>query len=312
MRSSSNPRTVRSFPSLTDMQPSEQTIGPIAMRYIGERKLRREIGRDQVLRERAVLLRLSEIYGRRSLQQMGPWLIDAWFRERTHLMASTLAGEWRSVRRFVRWLHQEGLIAKDPMVGMKAPRVPRREPRALEPAQVAKVLAACPNSRAKAAVTIMVEMCLRKAEVCAVRHEDWDRTRRQMYIVGKGDHGRWVPVTEAVERALAVYLGEHPSRSGPILKRFDEPSIGLSKGTLANQLRVVFQESGVKVKAHDGVGCHSFRHTGASDILEAGADIRDLQELLGHVSITSTQVYLRRARMERVRAAMEGRRYDAA
>jgi integrase len=112
-----------------------------------------------------------------------------------------------------------------------------------------------------------------------------------------------------VEAALRGYLSEWPSNSGPIIRRFDDPSKPLGKGALSNQLRVVFYATGVKARAWDGVGVHSFRHTAASDVLEGGADLRVVQEMLGHRNLSSTQIYLRHANMARMREAMEGRDY---
>lgn len=283
------------------------TLQPWADRWVRERIARREALSATVRTERRHLDRIIELHGARPLGQLGRWLVNEWASDQHHLAPSTWAARWRLHRRFFAWLATE-TGAPDPMAGIARPRSPRGVPRSLEGDTVAKLIAAAPHSRARAAIALMVHMGLRRAEVCALTHENWNRGRRTMTVTGKGGHTREIPVPAAVERALAVYLGEHAGHHGPLLRTFTTGK-ALAPVTLSREFRELAYRAGVKGGAWDGVGCHSLRHTAACDVLEGGADLATVSELLGHANPATTGIYLRRARQDRLRAAIEGRSY---
>lgn len=227
--------------------------------------------------------------------------------DRHHLAASTLAQRFRQARRFFRWLHVEHR-APDPFVGLKAPKVPRQAPVTLDHDQVARLFAAAPNTRVRVALALGVHMGLRRAEICGLLHEDWSRQARTLRVRGKGGHVRELPMVDGVERELARYLAEHPAHRGPLLRTFTTGG-PLSPTTLSCEFWRLADAAGVKVGCWDGVGLHALRRTCASDVLEAGADVRLVQNMLGHQQLSSTEHYLRRAELPRMRSAMEGRDY---
>jgi site-specific recombinase XerC len=132
--------------------PALMFVSPLAphfTRYINGRRTRREISPGVARWETAALRRFAEVHGRRPVIQLGGSTIERWFHSRRHLAPWTLRGEFSIIRRFCRWLLTERIITKDPTTGMRAPRVPTRQPRALRVDQVATVLDASSTSPAK-------------------------------------------------------------------------------------------------------------------------------------------------------------------
>lgn len=287
------------------------TLGPYASKYVVGRLRRGEIVTSTVVQHRSVLYRLAQVHGQRPIEQFGPATIRRWQEATAHLKPSTRASAWSAIVGFSRWLHQEGIIAKDPCVGIPAPRRPRGEPRALESGSIAKLLKVAPDARARAIIWLEVGLGLRRIEVHRLRVEDWLRRDQLMRVVGKGSHERTVPVIEEAARALDAYLAEWPATSGPMIRSTTDPSRPLSTSALSHYMAEWMYEAGIKLAAKDGVNGHALRHTAASDVLDECSDLRVVQAMLGHRNLATTSVYLRRADIERMRDAMSGRHYGA-
>jgi integrase len=163
-------------------------------------------------------------------------------------------------------------------------------------------------------VLLMAQMGLRVGEVAAIRVGDVDRARRVLAVRGKGGRGevtRSVPITGEVWDALGDYVEEAGQQySGHLIVSWNAatPGVGVSSRWLGRMTRQWFSQAGVKVYAYDGMSAHALRHTCAQDVADSGADIRHVQELLGHASLRTTQEYLRIS-PPGLRDAIEGRRY---
>lgn len=285
-------------------------MGEHVDRYVDGRFKRREIGRHSRDRLRSVLTRFADSYGAKDPAKLSYRDIERWLESRSHIAASTRRGEWSSVRCFTRWLTERNVIRKDPMVGKRAPRVPRAAGRALTQEECEAIEAVLPDRRAWAMYALMRYVGLRRGEVVRLQVADWDQRAGLLHIIGKGGHERVEPVPPWAAAHLRAYLAETGARSGALIQRYDRPG-PISRGHLGRLFDGWMREAGVKAAPFDGRAPHAFRHTIASELLEAGADIRVVQELLGHQSLTSTQVYLRRASAGRVLEAMERARIAA-
>lgn len=279
------------------------TLTKLAHRWTIERVRRHEITPSTAARTRSIIASFADSYGRRPIANMSRRDIERWMETRSHLAPGTRRHEFSVVRQLCRHLVETGQIRRDPTTGVRPPKVPRPADRALSRDEVDRLEAVLPDARARAIFALMRHVGLRRAEVLALQVGDWDRRAETLQIVGKGGHHRTEPCPPWVAAPLASYLAETGAQAGPMIRTLDG-SRGLAHSTLGRMMSKWMTDAGVKVAAFDGRNCHALRHTIASELIESGADICVVQELLGHQSITSTQVYLRRAAVERVRSAM--------
>jgi integrase/recombinase XerD len=204
-----------------------------------------------------------------------------------------------ALRAFVRWLHGSRHHARDLRFALVPPRLPRPLPRAVMNAgEVERVLAATrPRSflrlRDRAILELLYSTGIRRGELAKLEVGDVDWERRTVSVRhAKGGRGRVVPLGRRAGRWLGRYL----SRVRPRLAGDDVRALFVSRrggplalGRLGDLVHAYVAASGMTKRG----SCHMFRHSAASLMLEAGADIRFIQELLGHERLTSTQLYTR-------------------
>jgi site-specific recombinase XerD len=216
---------------------------------------------------------------------------------------TTVARKLAALRALFRVLMERGQRRDNPAELLHSPRKPRRLPRVLKPAEVAALLDRIPGDgplelRDRALFELAYACGLRAQELVSLRLDSLDFDSETVRVVGKGDKTRLVPVGEHARRALERYL----DRSRPNLTQAggDEPTLFLSKSgrrlstsdvrrRLQNWARRAASASPAVIDAHP----HALRHSFATHLLEGGADLRSIQELLGHASISTTQVYTR-------------------
>jgi site-specific recombinase XerD len=158
-----------------------------------------------------------------------------------------------------------------------------------------------------AVVALMLGCGLRCAEVATITVDDWDRRGEVLRVAGKGGHERIVPVPPDVAAALAGYLAHEPAAGdSPIVRARTHPG-GVRPDYLSQMVSRTMAAAGVKRAAWDRVSGHALRHTAATEVLDASGDLRVVQEMLGHQRLETTSVYLARAGVDRVRAAMLAR-----
>jgi len=212
---------------------------------------------------------------------------------------------WRS---FSRFLVRRGLIERDPARALAFPRVPKRLPRTLPAGGLGPALdrlGAADDSAAlrdRALLEIAYSSGLRLAELVGLNRGDLDRPGSLVRVRGKGRRERIVPVGAGAMAALDAYLAAADARaravhrglaSPPETPRADAPVFtGPAGRRLSGRTvqRVVQRRLG-EVAGGMGVSPHALRHSFASHLLDRGADLRAIQELLGHRSLSSTQIY---------------------
>ncbi|HEY7824746.1 MAG TPA: tyrosine-type recombinase/integrase [Acidimicrobiia bacterium] len=282
----------------------------LAIQYVAGRVRRGEITPLTGRNTRSSLGSLvKEIGDRRTIT---PHTIEKWMGTRAHLSAATRRHDFIAARAWCDWLVQEGKLKSNPTVRFRAPKEPRRAPRALSAESVAEVLHVCPDERSKAIVWLMVGMGLRCCEVATLNIEDWDRHSDLLRVTGKGQHVRELPMLPHVSEAIRVYLSAHPATDGPLFRSYRNPTQAIRADTISGMVSELMMAAGIKHHPRDGVSAHALRHTAASDVLEHSHDLPAVQEMLGHRNLSTTSIYLRRASMERMRDSMSGRDYDPA
>ncbi|MCB4801108.1 integrase/recombinase XerD [Methylobacterium brachiatum] len=216
------------------------------------------------------------------------------------LMASSAARRLSCVRGFHKFLYAEGYAEADPSVAVSGPRRGRTLPKVLSIAEVDGLLAtaqaaaaateAGPARRARRMVCLLELLYatgLRVSELVALPRAAGTTRERYLFIKGKGGRERLVPLTEASRVAMTAHLAAVPEES-PWLFPADSDSGHLTRQAFARDLKAVAVAAGLRP---DRVSPHVLRHAFASHLLQNGADLRIVQELLGHADISTTQIY---------------------
>ena len=298
----------------TEADHTMSTLHAHAHNYLTGRIKRGEITRKTAKNVRSSLDSLTVSFGNRPLGQLGPRAIERWLETTGHLAPSTRRNHLTAARGFCRWLVDRDLIASDPTEKIARIRQPRSVPRAMTVPDVATLYHAVPDLRARAIIALMVGCGLRCVEVSRLQVTDWDRDGATITVTGKGMHERVLPVPSETTTVLDRYLSSIGGFvSGPLIRSSRIRGAGLSEATISTYVSRWMGAAGLKVGRWDGRSAHALRHTAASDVLDACGDLRVVQEMLGHVHLSTTSIYLRRAQLSQMRDAMEGRSYlDAA
>jgi integrase/recombinase XerC/integrase/recombinase XerD len=217
---------------------------------------------------------------------------------------STVARKLASLRAFYRSLVEHGQVRQNPADLLTAPKGRRRLPRTLKPAEVAGLLDRIPAStplelRDRALFELAYASGLRAEELVNLDVTSLDFDDEQVRVEGKGGKTRMVPVGEHALKALRAYAERgrpalSTTRAGGAPGPPGEPALFLSKSgrrlstsDVRRRLRVWARHAAVQA----GASPHWLRHSFATHLLEGGADLRAIQELLGHASLSTTQVY---------------------
>jgi site-specific recombinase XerD len=206
---------------------------------------------------------------------------------------STVARKLAAVRTFYRQLVERGELEANPADLVATPRKDSYLPRVLKPAEVAALLERIPASspldlRDRAMLELAYAAGLRAEELVDLDLDSPDPDAEELRVEGKGGRTRVVPVGEHAWRALERYL----ARARPALDGGDSRALFLSKSGRRLSTSDVRRRLTRQLR-QAGVSPHTLRHSFATHMLEGGADLRAIQELLGHASISTTQTYTR-------------------
>jgi len=212
------------------------------------------------------------------------------------LAPTSLRRRAASIRGFYRFAYGDGLIARDVAAHIDLPRQPRLLPETLDVAEVESLLEAAPDLRGRALLELLYAAGLRVSEAIGLDREDLSTEGGYVRVIGKGDKERLVPVGDVALDWLGRWLEEdrpalltrhhvEPLRGGPLF-------LGHRGGRLARQQAfAIVRGAARRAGLAEGVSPHTLRHSFATHLLEGGADLRIVQELLGHASISTTQLY---------------------
>lgn len=213
---------------------------------------------------------------------------------------TTLARRTSAVKTFTTWAVRRGLMASDPATRLQMPKARRTLPAVLRQDQARDALDAADLGaqqgdplalRDRLIVEMLYATGIRVSELCGLDVDDVDTSRRLLRVLGKGDKQRAVPFGGPAEQALRTWLTDGrpalvTAQSGPALllgargRRLDP-----------RQARTVVHQTVGAVDGAPDIGPHGLRHSAATHLLEGGADLRIVQELLGHSTLATTQLY---------------------
>ncbi len=225
--------------------------------------------------------------------------------------SATIQRRVASVRGFFSWAEGEGHLAADPAARLKAPRKTRRLPK-VPSGEALNATFGSAETRASeegdavalrdlALLEVLYSSGLRVSEACALRLRDVDRDRRSLTVLGKGGKERTVPVGVSALAAVDAWLSRRPEVARP-----DSPDtvfLGARGGSMDPRVvRRVVHEATRAAGPGAEIGPHGLRHAMATHLIEGGADLRSVQEMLGHSSVATTQIYTH-VTTERLRTA---------
>ncbi|HTQ19697.1 tyrosine recombinase XerC [Mycobacterium sp.] len=213
---------------------------------------------------------------------------------------TTLARRTSSVKAFTAWATRRGLLATDPAARLQVPKAHRTLPSVLRQDQALAAMTAAKSGaeqgdplalRDRLIVELLYATGIRVSELCGLDIDDIDTRHRLVRVLGKGNKQRTAPFGRPAEEALRAWLTDGrpvlvTAASGPALllgsrgRRLD-----------VRQARTVVHQTVAAVDGAPDIGPHGLRHSAATHLLEGGADLRVVQELLGHSSLATTQLY---------------------
>jgi integrase/recombinase XerC len=251
---------------------------------------------------RSLFAFLSERAPDASLSGLTVPLLRSWLAAQASAGAArtTLARRTSAVKTFTAWASRAGLIDGDPAIRLQVPKARRTLPSVLREDQALDAMNAANSGaqqgdplalRDRLIVELLYATGIRVSELCGLDTDDVDASRRLLRVLGKGNKQRTVPYGEPAQRALTAWLADGrpelaTADSGPALllgvrgKRLDP-----------RQARTVVHQTMAAVDGAPDIGPHGLRHSAATHLLEGGADLRVVQELLGHSSLATTQLY---------------------
>ena len=271
-------------------------------RYLEHLEFERGLSSHTVRAYRADLESLfghAQLLGRTGVDGIDLTVLRSWLAKQRSMGASraTLARRSSAARMFTAWAVRDGLVDEDAGARLASPRAERRLPEVLRVDQAAAVMsqAAADTTalglRDAAVVELLYATGARVSELCGLDVDDLDRDRRTVRLFGKGAKERVVPLGAPAAKATQRWLAS----GRPALAVADSPPallLGARGGRLdPRAARRVVHERIAAVPGTGDLGPHGLRHTAATHLLEGGADLRSVQELLGHATLASTQIY---------------------
>lgn len=213
----------------------------------------------------------------------------------------TLAAHLSAIRSFYRWLNIEEVIDSDPAAALRSPKLPSTLPVVLSSSQIDSLFGSVEDStpqgvRDRMMLELFIASGARISELARLCLQDFDRTQRVLRLLGKGSKERIVPLYDRAFDSVDIYIWQ----ARPLLLK-KSASVSLDTARLfisdrgrpmdAAALRRRFDALVRAAGLPTGITPHAMRHTFATELLEGGADLRSVQELLGHSSLSTTQIY---------------------
>ncbi|MCK5339114.1 MAG: site-specific tyrosine recombinase XerD [Bacteroidales bacterium] len=213
------------------------------------------------------------------------------------LSARTQARIISGLKAFFKYLSLEGLVKDDPASLLEGPRPGRKLPDTLSITEIERIIEVIDMSRAegernKAIIETLYGCGLRVSELTNLKITDIFFREMFVKVIGKGNKERFVPIGNTAIRHINLYLDNSRMHVQP--KKYDEDILFLNRrgGRLSRtMILLIVKDLGEKAGIRKSISPHTFRHSFATHLVEGGADLRAVQEMLGHESIITTEIY---------------------
>jgi len=209
------------------------------------------------------------------------------------LSAYTVHGYVRSLKVFSAWLADEGVLTNDPLSKLKRPKLPETVIEVLTEEEISRILVTTKptsfmSARLHTMFLVLLDTGIRATELLTLTMKNLDLPHSEMKVVGKGNKERIVPFGPTTKKALLMWTVRYHKDSPLVFHGIEGEA--LTYTALAHLLKRLGEKAGVP-RLH----CHLIRHSAALRWLMAGGDVISLKNLLGHVDVTTTQLYLHMA-----------------
>ncbi len=209
------------------------------------------------------------------------------------LDARSVARKLSCIKSFFRFLKRTNVISENPAIIIKTPKTKKHLPGFLSYAQIEKAMEIS-NPRDRAIMEVLYSCGLRTSELVNLRISDIDLNRDEVKVKGKGNKQRVVPVGKPAKNAILNYLKvrHNPDKHKTVGSDVPELFLNYRGGSLSTRsVQNIVRKYLVKLAHATGTNPHILRHSFATHLLENGADLRAVQELLGHASLSTVQIY---------------------
>ena len=242
-------------------------------------------------------LHMLDLRGARDLHEVTPDDLRAWLADQARSHArSTMARRIAAVRGFFAWACEHGVVAVDPAAGLLSPRLPETLPTVLSEEEAGRLMTSADGGRGPKAlrdaaiVETLYATGIRVSELAGLDVDDVDFASRTMRVMGKGAKERVVPFGGPAARALEAWLADgRPHLSGP--DSGDALFLGVRGGRIDPRVARAAVHREAREAGVPDIAPHALRHSAATHMLDGGADLREVQEMLGHSSLRTTQRY---------------------
>ena len=207
----------------------------------------------------------------------------------------SVARKLSALKSFFKYLKKKGCTGTNPALNIRSPRLEKRLPSILNQKEAEQLMGAPEGSdilalRNRAMLELLYGAGVRASELCSLNVSDCDMYAEVMKVKGKGRKERLLPIGRKAGVALEAYL----RRRGELLRGVESDALFLNKlGTrlTTRSLQRIVRKFILTISARSGTNPHVLRHTFATHMLEGGADLKAIQDLLGHASLSTTQIY---------------------
>lgn len=266
--------------------------------FLQHLKLELGLAQNSISAYRTDLLELASQYPKSAPSKITPSDLNKYFGDLTSRgrRPATLARKVSAVRRFFGYLQERGEVRKNPASGYRAPKLTRYHPDYLTVGEIEQILEACQSDerlaiRDRAMIEVLYGCGLRISELSGLRVGDIEFEAGFIKVIGKGNKQRLVPLGEFARQAIELYLDDPIRRKQPgggsQTIFVNRSGAAMSRVGLWKIVRKLVLRAGI-AKA---VTPHTFRHSFATHLLAGGADLRTVQEMLGHADISTTEIY---------------------
>lgn len=198
---------------------------------------------------------------------------------------TTAGNEWRAISSFFTWLQREEIVLKNPIHKVESIRPEKKKKKAFSDIEVEKLRESARNAREKALVEVMLSTWCRVSELEGMKISDIEGDR--MVVLGKGMKERTVYLNSKAQLAIEAYLKTRKDDKDHLFVSLDKPYNILLKSGIESTIRELGRNIGI-----DNCHPHRFRRTGATMALRNGMPIEKVSQILGHNSVSTTQIYL--------------------